>query len=108
MTYDDMIERAAFQLEAAMRATASPSSVTVWAIPTTRERDGRLVVGSNVPEVERGVWPVVVWPSDNGASGHHSWATVQASALRSILHRAAGRQPILPIERLTMGGVPCG
>lgn len=93
--YDRIIAVAAAELGNALRASPWSSSVAVWAIPTTNERKGRLVVGSETPAVPPGVWPVVVWPSDNGASLHRSWSSVPFSAMQSILWHACRRQPIL-------------
>jgi hypothetical protein len=100
-TYETIVAKAAEELEAVMRATGacgSGSMPTVYAVPTTQETDGYVLVvpyGGEAPE--RGV---VIMPNANHASLHTSWYTTPYDHVRSILWQALRNQPILPLDRV--------
>jgi hypothetical protein len=98
--YDDIVTKAAAELVKAMRkpeCAASGMMPTVYAVPTTENEDGRIVV------VEHGypapLGGVVVRPNDNNASCHEDWYTVPYDHVRSLLYWAMKSQPILPLDR---------
>lgn len=95
--YRTMTETAARELESAMRAAArrgDPSSVALWSVPTTPERQGALVVACAMPAPGARV----VRPCDNNASTWRSWREAPFSAYAHILWHACRREPILPVE----------
>lgn len=102
--YDTIVTKAAEELKAAMYEGARRGSYgmpTVYAIPTTEETDGQVVVvpyGGEAPA--RGV---EIKPNSNHASQHTSWLTTPYDHVRSILWQALHNQPILPKERPPTG-----
>ena len=102
--YDAIVTKAADELKAAMYEGARRGSYgmpTVYAIPTTEDADGTVVVvpyGGEAPA--RGV---EIKPNANHASQHTSWLTTPYDHVRSILWQALHNQPILPRERPPTG-----
>jgi hypothetical protein len=102
--YDSIVTKAAEELVAAMRATGaigSGSMPTVYAVPTTVEADGQVLVvpyGGEAPE-----HGVVIMPNSNYASLHKSWYTTPYDHVYSILWQALHNQPILPREKPPTG-----
>lgn len=98
--YDTIVTKAAEELKSAMYEGARRGSYgmpTVYAIPTTEEADGQVVVvpyGGEAPA--RGI---EIKPNSNHASQHTSWLTTPYDYVRSILWQALHNQPILPLER---------
>lgn len=103
-TYDPIVTKAAEELVAAMRATdafGNGSMPTLYAVPTTEDEDGKIVVvpyGGEPPE--RGV---AIMPNANHASTHTSWYTVPYHHVYSILWQALHNQPILPLDHPPTG-----
>jgi hypothetical protein len=102
--YIKIVIEAADQLVKEMLATGAVGSgamPTVYAVPTTDEEDGRVVVvpyGGEAPA--RGV---VIMPNANHASLHKSWYTTPYGDVSSILLQALRNQPILPREKPPTG-----
>ncbi len=102
--YDPIVTKAAEELVAAMRtpdALASGSMPTLYAVPTTEDDDGKVVVvpyGGKAPE-----HGVTIMPNANYASTHTSWYTVPYHHVYSILWQALRNQPILPRDHLPTG-----
>jgi hypothetical protein len=96
--YDDIVTKAAVEMVKAMREIGCVSSglmPTVYAVPTTEERDGEVVVVPHGYPAPLG--GVVVRPNDNGASAHTTWFTTPYDSVWSILWHALRIQPILPL-----------
>lgn len=94
--YDTMIADAAGRLETALRAN-SGRQVYVWAIPTTPERDGELVVSLDGDAEERRAQEHrahVVRPMRA-----QRWEVVPYSRLYASLWDACRSEPILPVAR---------
>lgn len=99
-TYNSIVTKAAEELIDAMYLASRQGSYdmpTVYAIPTTKETDGKVVVvPPNGPAPENGV---LIMPNANHASLHTSWYTTPYDHVRSILWQALRNQPILPLGR---------
>lgn len=100
--YTAIVDTAAAELERLVRtACFSGHMPTVYAVPTTEDEDGRVVVVMpGQPAPERGV---AIMPNNNHASVHTSWYSVEYSAMRHILWQALRNQPILPREKPPSG-----
>ncbi len=100
--YTAIVDTAAAELERLVRtATFSGHMPTVYAVPTTDDEDGSVVVVMpGQPAPERGV---AVMPNANYASVHTSWYSVEYTAMRHILWQALRNQPILPREKPPSG-----
>jgi hypothetical protein len=93
-TYRAMIEKAALDMESALKRPDSRSDLTLWAVPTVQGRNGFLHVGYETPAPDARV----VRPGDNYASSWATWWQVPYSALADILARACRHEPILPLD----------
>ena len=95
--FDQIVTEAAAEMLKAIQkpeCLASGAMPTVYAVPTTEDEDGRVVVvGYGFPAPRGGV---LVRPNDNHASTHRGWNTVPYTYLSGILREALRIQPILP------------
>lgn len=95
--YDAIVTKAAEELVSAIRAPeaiGSGSMPTVYAVPTTEDADGQVIIvpcGGEAPD--RGV---AIMPNANHASLHTSWYSTPYDYVYSILWQALHNQPILP------------
>lgn len=88
--YRDMIRKAADDLARHLRENPN-GFATVFALHTTAQRNGRLIVCEDAPA---DAWPFEVVRPRN----YHRWGMVPFSAQYAVLYEACQNVPILPIH----------